>query len=377
MNWAYRLIRALPGVEVDICAPWILDNAYRLETARYAVGPVQRLINPAPQNEAEDARWARLLIRAEGHLPLYRTWLKRHFQANRPDLLHVHFGPVACRYLPLATGLDIPLVATFHGYDFKKVPLMRPAYREAYRTLFKQAAAITCGGPNSIGLLAEMGCPREKITPIALGTLPEVFEYVPRAKQPGRLNLLQVGTITGKKGFIDTLEAVLIAHRTCPALTLTICGERYERDLVHRMQAFIDQNDMQSYVNWIDPVPPRNMPALLSDAFDVFIQPSCTTPDGDLEGGPITILEAQSSGMPVIATRHYNIPLEVLDGQTGLLAEEHSPAELARQIGQFYAMDETEYRLFSQAARRHVETHYDMRQTGINYAALYRNILNR
>jgi colanic acid/amylovoran biosynthesis glycosyltransferase len=377
MNWAYRLIGAMPGVETDICAPWIIANAYRLPGARYAVGPMQALINPSPPDEQTDARWAGWLTRAEGYLPLYRNWLKRRFQQQRPDLMHVHFGPVACRYRHLARALDIPLVVTFHGYDFKKVLMQRPAFRAQYKQLFDQAAAVVCGGPYGIPLLEEAGCPRGKITTIALGTQPELFKWVARTKPADRLNLLQVGTMTGKKGFMDTLEAVRLARADCPNLTLTISGERYERDLVQQMQDFIRRYNMESFVQWLDPVPSKDMPAFLSDRFNVFIQPSCTTSNGDLEGGPITVLEAQSTGMPVIATRHFNIPLLVSDGQTGLLAPEHAPGQLADHIRRFYRMQEGEYAAFSLAARKHVAMHYDMRDTALRYAALYRKILGK
>ncbi len=53
-----------------------------------------------------------------------------------------------------------------------------------------------------------------------------------------------------------------------------------------------------------------------------FVQHSQVAPDGDSEGSPVAVMEAQLSGLPVIATRHAGIPEVVLDGTTGLLVEE-------------------------------------------------------
>ena len=53
----------------------------------------------------------------------------------------------------------------------------------------------------------------------------------------------------------------------------------------------------------------------------VFVQHSLVAPDGDSEGNPVAVMEAQLSGLPVVAM-HAGIPEVVIDGQTGLLVEE-------------------------------------------------------
>ena len=45
-------------------------------------------------------------------------------------------------------------------------------------------------------------------------------------------------------------------------------------------------------------------------------------PDGDSEGSPVSVVEAQLSGLPVISTRHAGIPEVVVDGETGYLVGE-------------------------------------------------------
>ena len=53
-----------------------------------------------------------------------------------------------------------------------------------------------------------------------------------------------------------------------------------------------------------------------------FVQHSIVAPDGDGEGNPVAVMEAQLSGLPVVATRHAGIPEVVRDGETGLLLSE-------------------------------------------------------
>ena len=52
-----------------------------------------------------------------------------------------------------------------------------------------------------------------------------------------------------------------------------------------------------------------------------FVQHSIVAPDGDSEGNPVAVMEAQLSGLPVVATRR-GIPEVVRDGETGLLVSE-------------------------------------------------------
>ena len=64
----------------------------------------------------------------------------------------------------------------------------------------------------------------------------------------------------------------------------------------------------------------------------VFVQHSLVAPDGDSEGNPVSVMEAQLSGLPVIATRHAGIPEVVLDGETGVLVAEGDVEAMAEAM---------------------------------------------
>jgi len=63
-----------------------------------------------------------------------------------------------------------------------------------------------------------------------------------------------------------------------------------------------------------------------------FLQHSIRASDGDSEGTPVAILEAQASGLPVIATRHAGIPDVVIEGRTGFLVDEGDVKRMAEGI---------------------------------------------
>jgi glycosyltransferase involved in cell wall biosynthesis len=68
-------------------------------------------------------------------------------------------------------------------------------------------------------------------------------------------------------------------------------------------------------------------------------------------------MEAQLSGLPVVATRHAGIPEVVLDGCTGLLVEEGDVAGMAKAMLQLLRDPALAERLGS-AGRRRVNAHF-------------------
>jgi glycosyltransferase involved in cell wall biosynthesis len=90
----------------------------------------------------------------------------------------------------------------------------------------------------------------------------------------------------------------------------------------------------------------------------LLVLPSHTPPDGDTEGTPLAILEAAATGLPVVSTRHAGIPEAVLDGQTGLLVDEHDLQGFARAWLELLRSP-AQAAEWGSAGRRHIEAHYE------------------
>jgi glycosyltransferase involved in cell wall biosynthesis len=91
----------------------------------------------------------------------------------------------------------------------------------------------------------------------------------------------------------------------------------------------------------------RSDVAQLLPALDVFALTS------KMEANPVSILEAQACGVPVVATRVGSIPETVLHGQTGFLATPGSATELASGVTQLLLDSELQQTAACQA-RQHV-----------------------
>jgi len=72
-------------------------------------------------------------------------------------------------------------------------------------------------------------------------------------------------------------------------------------------------------------------------AADIFVLPCRVSADGDRDGLPNVLLEAQSQKLACVSTRVSGIPELIDDGATGLLVEPCAPASLAGALSRLIA----------------------------------------
>lgn len=83
------------------------------------------------------------------------------------------------------------------------------------------------------------------------------------------------------------------------------------------------------------------MKAMLDDA-DVFLLPSVTGADGDMEGIPVALMEAMAVGIPVVSTLHSGIPELVEADKSGWLVPENDARALAQRLAAAFSQLDTD-----------------------------------
>jgi glycosyltransferase involved in cell wall biosynthesis len=81
--------------------------------------------------------------------------------------------------------------------------------------------------------------------------------------------------------------------------------------------------------------------------------------DGDRDGLPNVLMEAQSQGVPVLATRTSGIPELIDDGATGMLVEAGDSAGLAKGLETLIREPALRRRL-GEAGYRRIQAQFDM-----------------
>ncbi len=219
-----------------------------------------------------------------------------------------------------------------------------------------------------------MGCPPRKIKTARLGVEIEKVLFTQRLKPANKLKLLQIATLAEKKGHVFTVQSFARALGECPNMSLTLVG-RDQKGIALQLRQLLAGSAAEKKVSFMDEMDFSRLYDFMKD-YHVFIQPSCYTAERDCEGGaPVELLDAQATGMPVISTAHCDIPAEVLHEKTGLLTPEKDIAALAESIRRFYRMGADEYLAFSQAARRHVESRYNILNNARAIREIYQLVL--
>lgn len=369
-NWAFRLLAHQRNTDRLIASACFLDNDFYPKEMGYLRSPWQ------PRSDAVDGSFAALLQRWRQKVSTiaYMHYLRLVLRRRRIDIVHSHFAQVGWKYRNLVRRLHAAHVVSFYGLDYEQLASLHPIWKKRLPKLFNEADLFVCEGPHGASLLARQGCPEHKIRIGKLGVATDSIAFVVRDKPAGQLRLLQLASFREKKGHVDSVQAFAVARQQCPNMHLTLAGAS-PGEVFDQVMAEIYRHNLSAHVTLMPGVPLDALHGLMSD-YDVFIHPSRHAADGDCEGGaPIVLLDAQATGMPVISTRHCDIPQEVVEGATGILCEEGDVDGLAKAIGVFYAMPATRYLEYAHAARRHVEQQFDIRDCACHIESLYRGLI--
>lgn len=288
----------------------------------------------AAPSETLAGAWSRFAAKNLAWWP--RRALDR-LRAQRPALVHAHFGPDGVLALPLARALGVPLVVTFHGYDAsvpvhcaglprRRWPRWMHRYALGRPRLIREAAAVVAVSHRVRELVLRQGFPPERITVRHIGIDLPPPPTAPADAHAGTPPVVFVGRLVAKKGVLTLLAAWRrLAARGGSLPRLRIVGDGPLRAAVAGATEGLD-------VELLGFRPHDEVRGLLAAAACAVV-PSETGADGDEEGMPTVLLEAFACGCPVVATRHAGIPDVARDGVDSLLVPERDAEALATALG--------------------------------------------
>ncbi|MBV5327141.1 MAG: glycosyltransferase [Chlorobium sp.] len=364
-TWLYNQLRFLPK---DICNHVVCETTENL--GLFPCENLHALTKAAPWRYYLDkgARW----IGLRRHL----TFLVEQAAKHHASLLHSHFGHVGWANLAAARG--IRHLTTFYGLDVNFLPMKDSRWFKRYRALFASADRILCEGPHMAHCIMALGCPEAKIKVHHLGVAVEEIPFKPRSWNVGEpLRVLLAASFREKKGLPYALEALGVLQREVP-LEITLIGDagNEARSQVEkaRILAAIDKYKLGKRVRLCGFQPHQ---FFFQEAYrhHLFLSPSVSAKDGDTEGGaPVSLIEMLASGMPVVATRHCDIPEVVRHMESGLLADERDISGLVEQL-RWWVDNPGRWQPMLECGRQHVEKEFNARSQGEKLASVYRELV--
>ena len=257
------------------------------------------------------------------------------------------------RFIDVCRETKVKLYVHVHGFDVSRY-VNNPVWQSDYRRLFEFASGIIAPSRFLADKLANIGCPEERLHVNPNGVDPQYFRPAPGVP----FRLLSVGRFVEKKAPQLTIRTVAKVIEQLPETHLEMIGDG---PLLAPCKAIIRELGLAEKVRLLGARPSEKVAENMREA-SLFVQHSVTGADGNTEGLPVAILEAMASALPVVATKHNGIPEIVVEGETGLLVDEHDVPGMTRAIASLLVQPEIAFAM-GQAARKRVLTHFDQKRT--------------
>jgi len=275
------------------------------------------------------------------------------------DLLYAHFlhTPASVtRYAAAMRGL--PFAISAHAKDIWTTPDWDVAEK-----ISDAAWLTTCTRAGADRLRACAGDNPERIRlhyhglDFARFPAPDKTNHI-----TGPILIVSVGRLVAKKGYDDLLDALARLPDDLDWRLEHIGGGTLSAEL-HSQATRLGIADR---ITWHGRQPQTEVRALLTRG-NLFVLASKIAPDGDRDGLPNVLLEAQSMGVACVATDAAGIPELITDGETGILVPPADPAALANGI-QLLATDPDRRAAIAAAGAKAVRARFDM-NTGLDAIA--------
>lgn len=271
---------------------------------------------------------------------IFNSSLPFYFAIKKKEeviVIHAHMGTQGYYAIPLAAKLKKPLVVTFYGSDMSDVPKL-PGWHKKYLKLFKVVSKIIVEGPFMKSKMVELGCPEDKIEIVKIGIpLNHLqFNYRPKYSNSICLNILMCANFYPKKGYLKALNALkILKDQEELAFTVDIIGSG---PMLKQIQDLIKTNSLEKNVKLLGSKSLDEIYRLSKD-YHVFFHPSETAPDGGSEGGaPTIIIEMQALGLPIISTKHADIP-NIIPVENHFLSDEYDVNGLVKIFNKFTSLN--------------------------------------
>ncbi len=261
--------------------------------------------------------------------PFSFSWsrkIRKILREENPCVINIHTPVPGIGDVTSSVSEKTPIIVTYHAGSMRKGKLLPDIFVWLYehgllKTLLNRADRIVC--TSDFLRFNFLDHYLEKSTTITPGVDSEFFK--PNGKKSLSPVILFVAGLNRSekyKGLDTLLHAVQIVHKKIPSLTLEVVGDG---DMKSEYEKLAEDLDIRNVVHFKGRLTGR----ILAEEYQratAFILSSSN------ESFSMVVLEAMSSGLPVVATNVGGLLTLVDDGKTGFLVPPNNPEALAENI---------------------------------------------
>lgn len=286
------------------------------------------------------------------------------------DVIHCHFGPIGnIGVLLNKLGVGGKVITSFYGYDISAH--VEQLGRTIYDRLFQQGDLFIAISDAANERFIRLGCDKGKIAKHPLGIDVEKFHCEERKRQVGeKIKILTVARLVQKKGLEYSIRAVAKVLKKHPDVKYKIAGDGPLRS---HLESLISESGVKEQVKLLGWQDQDEIKRLYQESH-IFVLASVTARNGDQEGTPTVLMEAQAQGLPIVSTLHSGIPEIVLDGQSSFLVPEQDVDALAERLE--YLIEHPDlWPEMGRAGRKFVEEHHDIKKLNRRLVRIYEGLV--
>ena len=205
---------------------------------------------------------------------------------------------------------------------------------------------VTCTDANH-RYLSELSDAEDKVALVYHGLDFSRFDQSPATRpahdgcdQDNTVNLISVGRAVDKKGYDYLLAALARLPPTLHWRLKHIGGG----ELLPDLQQQASELGVDGRIDWLGGLPQTEVLAAYRDA-DLFVLPSKISDDGDRDGLPNVLMEAQSQSLACLSTNISGIPELIVHAETGWLVEQRDTQALGEALEMLIRDPGLRYRL--------------------------------
>ncbi len=273
---------------------------------------------------------------------LFRKSLKRH----NIQVVLAEYGPTGAEVCDICENLGIPLMVHFHGFDASRKSILEQ-YGHGYKALFIYVTHVIVVSKEMENNLKIIGCPSHKIVLNICGANPIFFQV---STQFESNRFLCVGRFVEKKAPHLTIFAFHELVKKGYDARLAMIGEG---PLKGPCIALANALQIADKIDFKGVLSPEEIACVFAESI-CFLQHSVTAASGETEGTPVAAIEAMTSGLPLIVTRHAGLIDLVEKSQAGFLVNELDIGDMANKME--YILNNIEKaRQLGEAGRRYAK----------------------
>lgn len=259
-----------------------------------------------------------------------------------------------------------PVIAVVHGLD---LTWKNKIYQKIWVGKFiKILDKLICVGNETLKIAKEKGIPEEKLVFIPNGIDSEKFfgnyskqdlEKIIGEKTENKKFILTSGRLAKRKGVAWLIRNVL--PKLSENVVYIVAGDGPDKE---NIQNAIKETKLESKVKLFGYVTDETRNILMNTC-DLFVQPNIKI-QGDMEGFGLSVIEAASCKIPVLASNLEGLKDAIKDGQNGFLMKSEDANDWTEKINNLL-LDDNFRKEFGEKARKYIIENFRWKKISEKY----------